>query len=219
MKPAVVLFDVFGTMFQLDPLARKLDGIGLPGTLKLWFARTLRDAFALEAAGAFKTFREVAGAALEVLLAENGRESDRKAVAGVLDTFKELPAWPDLEPSLERLRKGGIRLVTLGNGSVEVAKALLDRAGISRLFEATLSVEDAKHWKPNPAAYQYALRKLNVEAKDAALIAVHAWDVMGAKRAGMRAVYVSRLEKKFQPAMDEPSVAGESIAEVVEKLL
>ena len=219
MKPAVVFFDVFGTMFQLDPLGRKLEAIGLPGALKLWFARTLRDAFALEAAGAFRTFREVAGGALEVLLVENDLTPDRKAIGGVLDAFKELPAWPDLKPSLERLREHGIRIVTLGNGSAEVAKALLQRAGIAALFEATLSVEDAKHWKPHPAAYQYALRKLGVESGDAALVAAHAWDVMGAKRAGLRAAYVSRVEKRFEPAMDEPSLAGESIAEVVEKLL
>src|SRR5690349_16968017 len=103
MKPAVVLFDVFGTMFRLDPLGAKLEEIGLPGALKVWFARTLRDAFALEAAGAFKTFREVASGALEVLLVENGRDPDRKAIRGVLDTFKELPAWADVKPSLERL--------------------------------------------------------------------------------------------------------------------
>lgn len=219
MKPALVLFDVFGTMFQLDPLGRKLEEIGLPGALKLWFARTLRDAFALEAAGAFKSFREVASGALEVLLVENGRDPARKAISRVLDTFKELPAWADVKPSLERLRERGVRIATLGNGSSEVAKALLERAGIGSFFEATLSIEEAKHWKPHPAAYQYALRKLNVEAKDAALIAAHAWDVMGARRAGLRGAYVTRLEKRFQQSMDEPSVSGESIGEVIEKLL
>lgn len=219
MKPAVVLFDVFGTMFQLEPLGRKLEEIGLPGALKLWFARTLRDAFALEAAGAFKSFREVASGALEVLLVENGLDPERKAISGVLDTFKELPAWADVKPSLERLRERGVRIATLGNGSSEVAKALLERAGISSFFEATLSIDEAKHWKPHPAAYQYALRKLNVEAKDAALIAAHAWDVMGARRAGLRGAYVTRLEKRFQQAMDDPSVAAESIGEVIGKLL
>jgi 2-haloacid dehalogenase len=219
MKPAVVLFDVFGTMFRLDPLGAKLEEIGLPGALKVWFARTLRDAFALEAAGAFKTFREVASGALEVLLVENGRDPDRKAIRGVLDTFKELPAWADVKPSLERLRERGVRIATLGNGSSEVAKALLEHAGISSFFEATLSVEEAKHWKPDPAAYQFALRKLDVQAKDAALIAAHAWDVMGARRAGLRGAYVSRLEKRFQPAMEQPSLTGESIDEVIEKLL
>jgi 2-haloacid dehalogenase len=214
MKPAVVLFDVFGTMFQLDPLGKKLEEIGLPGALKLWFARTLRDAFALEAAGSFKGFREVASGALEALLAENGREPERKAIGAVLDTFKQLPAWPDLMPSLQRLRERGVRVATLGNGSREVAGALLDRAGIGSFFEAVLSVEDANHWKPHPGAYHYAVGKLNVQAKDAALVAVHAWDVMGAGRAGLRG-----SEKRFQPAMDPPSVTGESIGEVIEQLL
>jgi 2-haloacid dehalogenase len=219
MKPAVVLFDVFGTMFQLDPIGKKLEEIGLPGALKLWFARTLRDAFAIEAAGSFRTFREVAGGALEVLLVENGREPDRKVIGRVLDTFKELPAWPDLEPALERLRERGVRLATLGNGSTEVVRALLERAGVASLFEASISVEEVKHWKPHPAPYQHALGTLGVEAGEAALIAAHSWDILGARRAGLAGAWVSRLEKRFHPAMEQPSLSGDSIAEVVEKLL
>lgn len=219
MKPVVVLFDVFGTLFQLDPLGKKLEQLGLPGALKLWFSRTLRDAFALEAAGVFKPFREVAAGALEVLLVENEESADRKRIDGVLDTFEELPPWPEVKPALERLHGSGIRIATLGNGSSEVAKALLHRAGIANFFEAILSVEEAKHWKPHAAAYEYALRTLGVQAKDAALVAAHAWDVMGARRAGLRAVYVSRLEKRFQPAMGEPALIGESVSEAVDKLL
>jgi len=219
MKPAVVIFDVFGTLFQLDPLGKKLEQLGLPGTLKLWFSRTLRDAFALEAAGVFKPFKEVAAGALEVLLVENGQSADRKQIDGVLDTFKELPPWPDVKSAVERLHGSGVRIATLGNGSSGVAKALLQRAGIAHFFDAILSVEEAKHWKPHAGAYHYALRTLGVQAKDAALVAAHAWDVMGARRAGLRGVYVSRLEKRFQPAMDEAALTGESVSEAIEKLL
>lgn len=50
---------------------RRLASAGLPGeTLEVWFARTLRDAFALEATDVYQPFREIASAALTSLLAE-----------------------------------------------------------------------------------------------------------------------------------------------------
>ena len=217
--PSAVVFDVFGTLFQLDPLAARLEGIGLPGTLKLWFSRTLRDAFALQLSGAYKSFREVAAGALDSLLAESGREADGKAIGTVLDGFKELPAYPDVKPALERLRERGVRVATLGNGSAEVVRALIERAGLMPLFDAVLSVEEAQHWKPHAAAYQFALRKLGVAAADAVLIAAHSWDVMGAQRAGLRGAFLRRQEKRFQKAMGEPQMAFDSLPALVEKLV
>ena len=58
--PAAVVFDIFGTLFSLEPLAERLERAGLPrSSLDLLFARTLRDAFALEVAGDFHKFRDV----------------------------------------------------------------------------------------------------------------------------------------------------------------
>ena len=51
-RPQAVAFDVMGTLFPLDPLREPLVGLGLPPqALEIWFARTLRDGFALAAAG------------------------------------------------------------------------------------------------------------------------------------------------------------------------
>ena len=72
--------------------------------MKLWFARILRDAWALEVAGQYRRFREVAGAALEVLIVEQGGTPERSKMDQVLDAFATLPPYPDVKPSLERLR-------------------------------------------------------------------------------------------------------------------
>lgn len=66
-----VVLDLFGTLFQLEPLGKHLEAAGVPASsLRLWFARILRDAWALEVAGQYRPFREVAGGALEVLIVE-----------------------------------------------------------------------------------------------------------------------------------------------------
>src|SRR5258708_1388420 len=95
-RPAAVVFDIFGTLFELDPLGARLESAGLPKqSLKLWFSRMLRDAFACEAAGTFKNFREVAAGALQVLLAESGATTDQKQIDHVLAfrSFSRARTW------------------------------------------------------------------------------------------------------------------------------
>jgi 2-haloacid dehalogenase len=218
--PAAVVFDIFGTLFSLEVVGERLERAGLPrSSLDLLFARTLRDAFALEVAGDFRRFREVMAGSLQVLFATSARQADREAVDGILDAFSELHPFPDVRPAFELLRARGIPAVTLGNGSAATVRTLLERAGLAPLVQGVLSIEDAKHWKPHAAAYRYAEQKLGMRADQLALVAAHAWDVQGAKRAGWRAAWVSRLEKRFHPAMQPGDVSGSTVEEAVRTLL
>jgi FMN phosphatase YigB (HAD superfamily) len=57
--------------------------------------------------------------------------------------FTQLPVHPDVPDGVRALRASGRRLVTLSNGSAQVAEKLLSGAGIRDEFEHLLSVEDA----------------------------------------------------------------------------
>lgn len=83
-------------------------------------------------------------------------------------------------------------MVTLSNGAASVAESLLERAGLRELVEQCLSVSDAGRWKPAAEAYGYAARRCAVDHGDAMLIAVHPWDIDGARRAGLRTGWLSR---------------------------
>ena len=55
--PKVLAFDVIETLAPLDPVAAALDAEKFPPhAMLLFFARLLRDAFALEAAATFRPF-------------------------------------------------------------------------------------------------------------------------------------------------------------------
>ena len=71
--PEVLVLDVNETLSNLEPMRKRFEQVGLPGhALNAWFAATLRDGFALTAAGTYPAFREVAGGALRALLASHG---------------------------------------------------------------------------------------------------------------------------------------------------
>jgi hypothetical protein len=66
-----------------------------------------------------------------------------EAAAHVLSGFARLGVHRDVPEGVRILRRQGLRLVTLTNGSADVAAGLLTRAGLRGEFERLLSVEDA----------------------------------------------------------------------------
>ncbi len=217
--PRVVAFDVIETLFSLDAVKRRFTKVGLPaGELQLWFARLLRDGFAITTSGDYKPFRQVAASALEPLLAEHGIEPLR-AVEEVLSGFAELDPHPDAAPALRAVHGAGLRVVTLSNGGADTTLGLLRRARLNGLVERAISADEVKRWKPDPAPYQRAAASCGVRPDQMALVAVHGWDILGAHRAGLVTGWASRLEGRFPPALGRPDIAGRTLVEVVDGLL
>jgi 2-haloacid dehalogenase len=213
----VVAFDVNETLVDLRGLEGAFAEVRLdPALIPLWFARVLRDGFALTAAGGFRPFAEVATDALAGLAPG---QVDGSAASVVLAAFRELDVHPDVEPALRRLASAGVRAVTLTNGSAEVTQALLRRAGLASLVEQTLSVDAVERWKPAPEPYLYAASACGVPVSRMALVAAHSWDCDGARRAGLRTGWVSRLEVTRPSIFLEPDVSGPDLTSVVAALL
>jgi 2-haloacid dehalogenase len=95
------------------------------------------------------------------------------------------------------LRRHGLRLVTLTNGSADVADGLLTRAGLGGEFQGPLSVEDAAAWKPVPVAYAHAARACSVSTEQMLLVAGASWDIHGAHQAGMRTGWIARQSTPY----------------------
>lgn len=197
----VLVFDVNGTLSDLSPLATRFSEVGAPGHLATtWFASVLRDGFALAAAGGFAPFSAVADGALRDVLSgvPTALEMDA-AVEHVMAGFSELGLHPDVPDGIRALAQRGLRLVTLSNGSADVAERLLSASGIRDAFSALLSVDDARVWKPAAGAYAHAARVCAVDPGELLLVAAHPWDVDGASRAGLRTAWVDRDGAPYPP--------------------
>lgn len=215
-RPLAVAFDVVETLFSLEPVRASLEaaGAGERG-LDLFFARLLRDGFALAAAEDYRPFRDIATGAAEFALPHASNEARHRVVSA----FEELPVQPDAEPAMKRLRSAGLRIAVLTNGGAAPTTALLERARLDGTVETVLTVEEAHRWKPAPNAYRHAALVLGVEPARLGLVAVHAWDVHGARRAGLVTGWASRLEHRFAGAFDQPDVSGRDLIEVADGLL
>ncbi|GAB4131425.1 MAG: haloacid dehalogenase type II [Rhodothalassiaceae bacterium] len=219
-RPDAVIFDVVETLFPLEPLRSRLIAAGLPGTmLETWFASFLRDAFALEIAGGYRPFGEIAAAALARLLRAVTGRADDAAIATIMSGFALLDPHEDVAPAFDLLAQEGVRIAALSNGSAKIATALFERAGLRGMLEAVISIDEVRRWKPNAAVYRHAVARLGLAPDRVALIAAHAWDLEGAKRAGLMTGYVARGGMPPHAAMMPPDVEGATLTETVRNLL
>ncbi len=217
LRPSVIAFDVIETVFSLETLRGRFEVVGLPGTaLETWFAQTLRDAFALDATGAFVSFRDVAKANLASMLL-TGDEADSR-IENVLAGFAELEPHPDAEEAFRMFRDSGCRVITLTNGGAEVTRGLLDRAGLTPMVERMITTAEVGHWKPRREVYLHAASIMGVEPQKLALVAAHPWDMHGAKRAGLITGFVAR-GKPYPSVMAPPDAVGETLTEVASRLI
>ncbi|MGQ0685488.1 HAD hydrolase-like protein [Bradyrhizobium sp.] len=104
-------------------------------------------------------------------------------------------------------------IIAISNGAAAVTKALLERANLMPFVDHIVSVDEVKVSKPRKDVYLHAARIATVDARELALVATHAWDVHGARAAGLMAGFVARGQR-FPKTMNAPDVIGESLNEV-----
>jgi len=195
-----IVFDANGTLFDLAPVR---DAIGGPAELEAFFERALHTAAALTLAGAWAPWDELAAAALATTCANVRLHVDQAAVLAALE---ELPPMEDAQAAVTAA--GTCAILTNGGGAS--TRALVERGGLD--IPTILSCEEVRAYKPSAAPYRLVQERLG---EDCVLVAAHAWDVAGARAAGLRAIWVDREERHWPLAGLEPSERAPGLVEAV----
>ncbi|MFE0631193.1 haloacid dehalogenase type II [Streptomyces sp. NPDC058864] len=219
---SVIVFDVNETLSDMTPLGDRFAEVGASADLlPLWFAGILRDGFALTAAGGYADFSEVATENARVLLTGlSDWTGDTKAAAHhVVEGFAALDLHPDVPEGVQMLHAAGYRLLTMTNGSQATTQRLLDSAGLLKHFDALLDVSEPRCWKPSRDAYLHATDRAGVRPAEAMLVAVHPWDIDGARRAGLAGAWLRRGRAHYPGVMTPPDWVAENVTELAGKLI
>ena len=127
---------------------------------------------------------------LDELVIEHGLDGLSE---GELDDFNRawhrLSPWPDTVAGLNRLKTKYV-IATLSNGNVALLTNMAKNAGLP--WDAVLSAELAKHYKPDPEAYLTAADLLGLSPEQVMMVAAHPGDLRAAARTGLRTAYVVR---------------------------
>ena len=100
--------------------------------------------------------------------------------------------FDDAKAALEDLRDA-CRLGVLTNGPPDIQHEKLEGAGLAHYFDAVVVSGDVGIGKPDPRIFHLALEQLGASPEDAAMVGDSLpRDIVGARRAGVMAVWVNR---------------------------
>ena len=131
----------------------------------------------------------------------------------LLNAYLHLAPWPDTVDTLRRLRESGIRVIALANFSPNMLQANAENAGLTGLFDALLSTDANRTYKPDPRAYRLGMERLHLSKREILFAAFGGWDAAGAKAFGYPTVWVNRFnqpaeELGIQPDHVSPDLSG-----------
>ncbi len=215
----VLVFDVNETLLDLGGLQPGFTEIfGSADLLGEWFARMLHGSLVANHVGRYRPFGVIGAEALIALGLKRGIEITAEQAAGLVGGMRRMPPHPDVAPALARLQTAGFRMITLTNGSPDVAVEQIDNAGLAEFFERGLSVEQVGRFKPAPEVYLLASATMGVEVDEMLMIAAHDWDIIGARSVGMPGAFLSRPRAVWGLPDDPPDLVAPDL-EVLATLL
>ncbi|HZQ05008.1 MAG TPA: HAD family hydrolase [Anaerolineae bacterium] len=107
----------------------------------------------------------------------------------------EIAQWHtyhDVRATLEQLKARGLRLAVMSNATDHAfVQRITQQAGIAEFFDPLISSAGISHRKPDPRAFQPILDAWQIPPHEIVMVGDSpSYDILGAHRAGMRAVLI-----------------------------
>lgn len=214
-----IVFDAYGTLFDVHSVARKADEL-FPGKgaalSQLWRTRQLEYTWLRSLMGRYEDFGAVTEAALRYACSTLGLPLDEAKAASLMQEYLHLSPYAEVPDALGRLSR--LPLAILSNGSPAMLDPLVRNAGLAGRFSAVLSVDALGMYKPHPSVYQYAVDRLSTPAREIAFISSNYWDIAGATVFGFRTFWINRAGAQPDELGVQPEAQLGSLTDLISRI-
>lgn len=212
-------FDAYGTLFDVQSVAATAERL-FPqrgsALSHLWRSKQLEYSWLQSLMQSPHQRREdfaaVTAHALDYAAEALGLVLTAAARHRLLDTYLDLAAFDDAEPTLAALTP--LPRIILSNGTRAMLEPLAAATGLAAHLDTILSVDAAGIYKPSPRVYQLAVDYLKLLPVRVGFVSANAWDVAGAKAFGLTAIWINRAGVPFERHGPRPDAVLRSLAEL-----
>ncbi len=190
----ICVFDAYGTLFDFNSaVARHRATIGAKADVlaEMWRAKQIQYTWLRNSMGVYDKFWQVTGEALDHCLAAH-RIADAGVREKLMRAYLALDPFPEVPAMIDRLERAGKRLAILSNGNPEMLDPMVKASGLAGRFEAVLSVDAARVFKPDPRVYRLVEQRCAVTPDKVCFLSSNCWDAHGAAQFGFSTVWVNR---------------------------
>jgi 2-haloacid dehalogenase len=212
MSVDAVVFDAYGTLYDVHSVVRRCESC-FPGKgvqlSQLWRAKQLEYTWQRSLMRRYVPFSQVTREALAYSCAALGL-SHREHEETLMAEYLRLAPFPEVRAALNRLK---MKRAILSNGSPDLLDPLVRNSGLS--FDAVLSVDELKIYKPAPQVYELAVQRLKVSKDRIGFVSSNCWDALGAKSFGFRVYWINRSAAPLDRLGFTPDEEVKSLDEIL----
>jgi 2-haloacid dehalogenase len=190
----ICVFDAYGTLFDFNSAVAHHRGAVGPkadALSDLWRSKQIQYTLLRNSMAAYAKFWQVTGEALDHSLAAHGIE-DSGVRDKLMSAYLALDPFPEVPAALDKLKRAGMRLAILSNGNPEMLDRMVAASKLADCFEAVLSVDAVKVFKPDPKVYRLVEAHCGVKPDKVCFLSSNCWDDHGAAHFGFSSVWVNR---------------------------
>lgn len=188
-----VVFDVYGTLFDVESIQKDCEE-HFPGkgeaVSSLWRSKQLEYAFLRQLMGQYEPFNIVTKDSLSYALEIHECSYTDEVIQELMNAYNQLSPFEETEGILRHFQ--GKKLAVFSNGPDEMLDPLLRNAGFRHFFDAVVSVDGVKQYKPTTASYAYLVKQLHVRREKVLFVSSNGWDIAGAANFGFRTAWINR---------------------------
>lgn len=219
MKPRAVLFDAYGTLFDVYSVALLAEQL-FPGQGEklalLWRDKQIDYTRICSMSGRYQPFWDLTRAGLRFAALRLNLVLDDNAEQRLMNQYRHLSAFPENHGVLTELQRRGVVAGILSNGDPAMLAVAVKSAGFDGLLQHVLSVDGVKRYKTDPAAYALGPQALGLAARDILFVSSNGWDAIGATWHGYTTLWVNRGGAPLEQLGTEPTRIGGSLRDVLD---
>ena len=198
MKPKAIIFDAYGTLFDVNSAAEKCKskiGSKWENFANYWRTTQLEYTWLRSLMKKHKDFWQVTEDSLDKSMKVFNIDNSLKNE--LLNLYKNLSPYPEVEKVLINLKEKKLRLAILSNGTPKLLEELVKSNNLDSLFNDLFSVEEVKIYKPNSKVYDIPIKKYKIKPEEITFLSANTWDVSGGGNYGYNSVWVNRNKSHF----------------------
>jgi 2-haloacid dehalogenase len=233
-KPRAVLFDAYGTLFDVYSVSIAAEQL-FPGQgqrlAQIWRDKQLEYSRLLTTSnhGAhYEPFWSVTEKALQYAIKiianspylASGKaliSSDKtsSAVQTLMNQYRHLSAFPENREVLAALKSRGIATGILSNGDPAMLDVAIKSAGLADLLDHVISVDSIRKYKTHPDAYALGSNATGLQPKQMLFVSSNGWDALAATWYGYRTLWVNRAGLPWESFDTRPTREASSLRDVL----
>ena len=198
MKTKAVVFDAYGTLFDVNSAAEKCkDKIGAKweGFSNFWRTTQLEYTWLRSLMKRHKDFWEITEESLDKSMKVFDINPDMKK--DLLELYKVLSLYPEAKEVLENLKERNFKISILSNGTPALLNELIRSNNLNNFFDDLFSIEEVKIYKPDSKVYELPVKKYGIKPDQITFLSSNTWDVSGGGNYGYNAIWVNRNNTIF----------------------